>query len=72
MRERVTASEPPVLEAVTVYEDVGVGVVGVPVIAPVELSRLSPEGSDGDTLQVALSPEFVGVMVEMALFATTT
>ena len=33
-------------------------------MTPVEL-RLRPEGREGDTLQKAVSPELVGVMLEM-------
>ena len=40
--------------------------VGVPEMTPVEPSMFNPEGSDGDTLQRALSPELEGVMEEMA------
>ena len=40
--------------------------VGVPEITPVELSMLNPDGSEGETLQMALSPEFEGVIEEMA------
>ena len=40
--------------------------VGVPEITPVELSMLNPDGSEGEMLQMALSPEFEGVIEEMA------
>ena len=35
-------------------------------MTPVELSIFNPEGSEGEILQVAPSPEFEGVMEEMA------
>ena len=43
-------SEPPVLDAVTVYVVVGVIVVGVPSMSPVDV-RESPAGSEGDTVK---------------------
>ena len=45
----VAVSVPPVLVAVIVYDAEEVIAVGVPEIAPVEVSRDKPEGSDGDT-----------------------
>ena len=52
---------PPVLLAVTVYVPDGVISVGVPVISPVEESRVKPVGSDGETDQaVTVPPLFVG------------
>ena len=41
--------------------------VGVPVISPVEVSKVRPAGSAGEMLQeVAAPPVFVGVIVEIA------
>ena len=40
---------PPVLVAVMVYEAEDVTAVGVPLMAPVVVSRDNPAGSDGDT-----------------------
>ena len=40
---------PPVLVAVIVYEAEDVTAVGVPLMAPVVVSRDNPAGSDGDT-----------------------
>ena len=37
-------------------------------MTPVEL-KLRPEGRDGDTLQKAVSPELVGVRLEIAVFS---
>ena len=42
--------------------------LGVPLITPDEL-RLRPEGREGDTLQNAVSPELVGVRLEIAVFS---
>ena len=47
---------PPVLLAVTVYVPDGVISVGVPVISPVEESRVKPVGSDGETDQAVTVP----------------
>jgi len=42
--------------------------VGVPLIAPVVLLKLSPAGSDGETVhEVTVPPLDVGVMVVMAV-----
>ena len=45
----LAVSVPPVLVAVIVYEAEEVIAVGVPEIAPVEVSKAKPAGSDGDT-----------------------
>ena len=45
----LAVSLPPVLLAVTVYVADDVTAVGVPLIAPVEVSSDKPAGSDGDT-----------------------
>tara|TARA_B100000674_G_scaffold301441_1_gene250248 strand:- start:783 stop:932 length:150 start_codon:yes stop_codon:yes gene_type:complete len=45
----LVVSVPPVLVAVIVYDAVDVTAVGVPLIAPVEVSSDKPAGSDGDT-----------------------
>ena len=42
--------------------------VGVPVISPVEVSKVRPVGSVGEMVQdVAAPPVFVGVIVEIAV-----
>ena len=42
-------------------------IVGVPVISPVEVSKVRPVGSAGEMLQeVAAPPVLIGVMVEIA------
>ena len=46
---RLAVSVPPVLVAVIVYDAEEVIAVGVPEIAPVEVSKDKPAGSDGDT-----------------------
>ena len=64
----VTVSLPPVLVAVMVYEADVVTAVGVPLIAPVEESRASPAGRDGDVdHEVTVPPVEVGVAVVMAV-----
>ena len=45
----LAVSVPPVLVAVIVYDAEDVTAVGVPLIAPVEVSSDKPAGSDGDT-----------------------
>ena len=45
----VAVSVPPVLVAVIVYEALEVTAVGVPLIAPVDVSRDKPAGRDGET-----------------------
>ena len=59
---------PPVLLAVTVYVADEVTAVGVPLMAPVEESRESPEGREGETAHVVMAPPLaVGVTVVMAV-----
>ena len=70
MTTMVTSSVvlPPVLLAVIVYVAEEVTEDGVPEIAPVEESRESPAGSDGETDQeVMVPPLTVGVTVVMAV-----
>ena len=45
----LAVSVPPVLVAVIVWEAFEVTAVGVPLMAPVEVSSDNPAGSDGDT-----------------------
>jgi hypothetical protein len=52
---------PPELVATTVYVDCAITAVGVPEIAPVELSRLSSAGSGGLTVYELTVPVTVGV-----------
>ena len=64
----LAVSLPPVLLAVMVYDAEDVMAVGVPLIAPVEESRASPVGSDGETDHVVMVPPLaVGVTVVIAL-----
>ena len=61
-------SLPPVLEAVIVYVVEEDTVVGVPEMAPVEESKASPDGSEGETDQVVMAPPVaLGVTVVMAV-----
>ena len=64
----LAVSLPPVLLAVMVYDAEVVMAVGVPLIAPVEESRASPAGSDGETDHVVIVPPLaVGVTAVIAL-----
>ena len=64
----VAVSLPPVLEAVIVYVVEEDTVVGVPEMAPVEESKASPAGSEGETDQVVMAPPVaLGVTVVMAV-----
>ena len=45
----LAVSVPPVLVAVIVYDALEVTAVGVPLIAPVDVSRDKPAGRDGET-----------------------
>ena len=59
---------PPVLLAVTVYEVDELVVVGVPLIAPVEVEKERPVGSDGEIdHEVTAPPLEVGVTVDMVV-----
>ena len=59
---------PPVLLAVMVYVAEEVMASGVPEMAPVEESRDSPDGSEGETDQeVTVPPLEVGVTVVIAV-----
>ena len=60
---------PPVLLAVTVYAVDGVIAVGVPEIAPVDVSSVRPTGSAGETDQdVTVPPVDVGVIAVIVTF----
>jgi hypothetical protein len=64
----VAVSLPPGFVAVMVYDVEGDTVVGVPLIAPVEVSNERPAGSVGVIDQEVISPPFaVGVTAVMAL-----
>ena len=64
----LAVSVPPVLVAVIVYDALEVTAVGVPEIAPVEVSRDNPAGSDGDTeYETTAPPVDVTVSVVMAV-----
>ena len=63
--EMVVVDAPPGLLAVMLYNAVADGVVGIPLITPLEL-KLSPDGREGDTDKKALSPVLVGAMLEIA------
>jgi len=59
---------PPVLLAVTVYEVDELVVVGVPLIAPVEVEKERPVGSVGEIdHEVTAPPLEVGVTVDMVV-----
>jgi len=59
---------PPVLLAVTVYEVDELVVVGVPLIAPVEVEKERPVGSVGEIDQEVTAPPLeVGVTVDMVV-----
>ena len=59
---------PPVLLAVTVYEVDELVVVGVPLIAPVEVEKERPVGSVGEMDQEVTAPPLeVGVTVDMVV-----
>ena len=59
---------PPVLVAVIVYEALEVTAVGVPLMAPVEVSSDKPAGSDGDTeYETTVPPVEVTVSVVIAV-----
>ena len=47
---------PPLFTPVTVYVAEGVIVVGVPLISPVVVSRVSPFGKDGETEKETTAP----------------
>ena len=64
----VAVAVPPVLVAVMVYEAEDVTTVGVPLMAPVVVSRAKPAGSDGETeYDTTLPPVVVTVSVVMAV-----
>ena len=64
----VALSLPPVLVAVIVYVAEEFTPVGVPLMAPVEVSSAKPAGSDGETDQeTTVPPVDVGDVVVMAV-----
>ena len=64
----LAVSVPPVLVAVMVYTAEDVTAVGVPLIAPVEVSRAKPAGSEGDTeYDMTVPPVEVTVSVVIAV-----
>ena len=64
----LAVSLPPVLLAVTVYAADDVTAVGVPLMAPVEVSSDKPAGSDGETeYETTVPPVEVTVSVVMAV-----
>ena len=64
----LAVSVPPVLVAVMVYTAEDVTAVGVPLIAPVEVSRANPAGSGGDTeYDMTVPPVEVTVSVVIAV-----
>lgn len=66
---KATESLPPAFAAVIVYVAEALIPVGVPLIAPVDVSNESPTGSVGDTDQDVIVPPFaVGVIVVMVTF----
>ena len=66
---KATESLPPAFAAVIVYVAEALIPVGVPEIAPVDVSNERPTGSVGDTDQYVIVPPFaVGVIVVMVTF----
>lgn len=66
---KATESLPPAFAAVIVYVAEALIPVGVPEIAPVDVSNERPTGSVGDTDQDVIVPPFaVGVIVVMVTF----
>ena len=64
----LAVSVPPELVAVIVYTAEDVTAVGVPLIAPVEVSRANPAGSEGDTeYDMTVPPVEVTVSVVIAV-----
>ena len=64
----IAVALPPVLLAVTVYEVDELVVVGVPLIAPVEVEKERPVGSVGEIDQEVTAPPLeVGVTVDMVV-----
>jgi hypothetical protein len=65
----VVVALPPVLLAVTVYVVAEVTAVGVPEMAPLEVSKERPEGRVAEIdHEVTVPPLEVGVTVVMAVF----
>ena len=64
----LAVSVPPVLVAVIVYDALEVTAVGVPLIAPVDVSRDKPAGRDGETeYDTTAPPDDVTVSVAIAV-----
>ena len=64
----LAVSVPPVLVAVIVYDAEDVTAVGVPLMAPVEVSSDKPAGSDGETeYETTVPPVEVTVAVVIAV-----
>ena len=64
----LAVSVPPVFVAVIVYDAEDVTAVGVPLIAPVEVSSDNPAGRDGDTeYETTVPPVDVTVSVVIAV-----
>ena len=64
----LAVSVPPVFVAVIVYDAEDVTAVGVPLMAPVEVSSDKPAGSDGETeYETTVPPVEVTVSVVMAV-----
>ena len=64
----LAVSVPPVLVAVIVYDAEDVTAVGVPLMAPVEVSSDKPAGSDGETeYETTAPPVEVTVAVVIAV-----
>jgi hypothetical protein len=65
---RPVVALPPELKAVTTYAVAGVTAVGVPEMTPVEVLRLRPAGSAGDTEYVTAAPPLLlGMLLGMAV-----
>ena len=64
----LAVSVPPVFVAVIVYDAEDVTAVGVPLMAPVDVSSDKPAGSDGETeYETTVPPVEVTVSVVMAV-----
>ena len=64
----LAVSVPPVFVAVIVYDAEDVTAVGVPLMAPVEVSSDKPAGSDGETeYETTVPPVEVTVSVVIAV-----
>lgn len=67
--ETLTLTEPPVFEAVMLYAEVPVMLVGVPEITPVDVESASPAGRAGEMeYAVMVPPNALGEFDAIAIF----